>query len=498
MFSTKKILVVCYTNHALDQFLEDILDIGIPATDIVRLGSAAKSSVRTQSLVLSGQSNDFRLRRDDWNIVNKRKAEAKDRANELQDAFMDYMAEAVSKPELLEYLEFSSEDSMFYEAFLLPVEATGMTRVGRKGKQMDEFYLLDRWAHGSNAGSFQDEATAKFPSVWQMEYLERQVALRRWKTDIMKERISRLHSCGVQFNEALVDINAIFSEKDRHLMQQKRVIACTTTAAAKYVSSIQSASPGVLLVEEAGEILESHILTAAGPETEQMILIGDHKQLRPKAHYDLSVEKRDGYDLNRSLFERLILKGYPHQTLLEQHRMRPELSSLVRHLTYPDLSDASSTQNRPNLRGFQENLIFVSHEHPEEEVRDVPDWKDFNATSSKKNVFEARMTLKCVRYLAQQGYGTDQIVVLTPYLAQLRLLMDVLGSENDPILNDLDTYDLVRAGLMPAATAKLQKRQLRISTIGRFLFHVRSLSSYVHTTNVLLWGLGVSARNCEV
>src|SRR3984885_4761342 len=177
MFSTKKILVVCYTNHALDQFLEDILDIGIPATDIVRLGSAAKSSVRTQSLVLSGQSNDFRLRRDDWNIVNKRKAEAKDRANELQDAFMDYMAEAVSKPELLEYLEFSSEDSMFYEAFLLPVEATGMTRVGRKGKQMDEFYLLDRWAHGSNAGSFQDEATAKFPSVWQMEYLERQVAL---------------------------------------------------------------------------------------------------------------------------------------------------------------------------------------------------------------------------------------------------------------------------------------------------------------------------------
>jgi len=468
MFSTKKILVVCYTNHALDQFLEDILSVGIPARSIVRLGSAAKSSLKTQPLVLSSQSSDFKLRKDDWNIVNKRKAEASDLANELQDAFTDYMAGAVSKRDLLEYLEFSSEDSMFYNAFLLPVEAAGMTRVGRKGKQMDEFYLLDRWAHGFNAGNFQDEATVNLPSVWQMEHQEREAALRRWKTDIMKERISRLHRCGVQFNEALIDINALFSEKDRHLIQQKRIIACTTTAAAKYVSSIQSASPGVLLVEEAGEILESHILTAVGPETEQMILIGDHKQLRPKAHYDLSVEKRDGYDLNRSLFERLILKGYPHQILLEQHRMRPELSSLVRHLTYPDLSDASDTQNRPKLGGFQGNLIFVNHEHPEEEARDVPDWKDFNATSSKKNVFEARMTLKCVRYLAQQGYGTDRIVVLTPYLAQLRLLMDVLGRENDPVLNDLDSYDLVRAGLMPAATAKLQKRRLRISTIGRF------------------------------
>ena len=419
-------------------------------------------------MVLSGQSNDFKLRKDDWDIVNKRRAEAKDLANELQDAFTNYMASAVSKRDLLEYLEFSSEDSMFYNAFLLPFEAAGMTRVGRKGKQMDEFYLLDRWARGFNAGNFQDEATVNLPSVWQMEHQEREAALRRWKTDIMKERISRLHSCGVQFNEALIDINALFSEKDRHLIQQKRIIACTTTAAAKYVSRIQSASPGVLLVEEAGEILESHILTAIGPETEQMILIGDHKQLRPKAHYDLSVEKRDGYDLNRSLFERLILKGYPHQILLEQHRMRPELSSLVRHLTYPDLSDASDTENRPKLRGFEGNLIFVSHEHPEEEARDVPDWKDFNAASSKKNVFEARMTLKCVRYLAQQGYGTDQIVVLTPYLAQLRLLVDVLGRENDPVLNDLDTYDLVRAGLMPAATAKLQKRRLRISTIGRF------------------------------
>ena len=40
---------------------------------------------------------------------------------------------------------------------------------------------------------------------------------------------------------------------------------------------IRTARPSVLLVEEAGEILESHVLTALSDGVEHMILIGDHK-----------------------------------------------------------------------------------------------------------------------------------------------------------------------------------------------------------------------------
>jgi superfamily I DNA and/or RNA helicase len=256
-------------------------------------------------------------------------------------------------------------------------------------------------------------------------------------------------------------------EKDLQVIRKKRIIGCTTTAAAKYVQALQSISPGILLVEEAGEILESHILTALSPDTKQLILIGDHKQLRPKSHYDLSVEKGNGYDLNRSLFERLVLRGYPHHTLCQQHRMRPEISALVRQLTYPELVDAPTSQGRADLRGFRDNLIFLNHKETEIELPDIPDWKDANSTSTKRNIFEAKMTLKCVRYLGQQGYRTDNIVVLTPYLGQLRLLLDELGKDNDPVLNDLDSYDLVRAGLMPAASADMKKPRIRISTIGK-------------------------------
>ena len=83
--------------------------------------------------------------------------------------------------------------------------------------------------------------------------------------------------------------------------------------------------------------------------------------------------------------------------------------------------------------------------------------------------FEVQMILKIVRYLGQQGYGTDNLVILTPYLGQLRAIMDALNKDNDPVLNDLDSYDLVRAGLMSGSAAKSSKKQIRIATIGTWV-----------------------------
>jgi hypothetical protein len=59
------------------------------------------------------------------------------------------------------------------------------------------------------------------------------------------------------------------------------------------------------------------------------------------------------------------------------------------------------------------------------------------------------------------------MVVLTPYLGQLRLLRENLKGENDPVLNDLDSASLIQAGLMTQAASKVRKRPLRLSTIGQ-------------------------------
>ena len=174
-------------------------------------------------------------------------------------------------------------------------------------------------------------------------------------------------------------------------------------------------------------------------------------------------------------------KGYPHTTLSQQHRMRPEISALVRLLTYPDLVDAPKTKGRPDLLGVRDNLILIDHAKPEDEMNDIADRLE-GAKSSKQNTHEVHMVLRIVRYLSQQGYGTDKMVVLTPYLGQLQKLNSALKTlkETDPILNDLDAQELARAGLLAPANANIPKRSLRLATIGN-VTHIPGIASVIYS-----------------
>ncbi|KAM5494308.1 hypothetical protein MaudMau93_000324 [Microsporum audouinii] len=463
--TSQKILVVCFTNHALDQFLEDLMDIGIPQSAMIRLGG--KSTDRTRPLMIR-EMPSVKSTRMQWARIDTLKRSICHSERKLKDVFNRYQTANIQKKHLMEFLEFLSEGLPFYDTFTVPETENGTTRVGKAGKAMSPFYLLDRWIRGeSNAGALQNLQPIGADAVWKMPLALRQSTLARWQTAILDDLVIEIRDIGRQFNLDRAELDRLFRERDAGIIKTKRIIACTTNGAAKYSAEIQNAAPGVIIVEEAGEILEAHILTSLGLHTEQLILIGDHKQLRPKCSYELSVDQGDGFDLNRSLFERLVLKGFPHVTLTKQHRMRPEISSMIRHLTYSDLTDANSTYNRANIRGFCDNVIFVNHSKPETELKSSKELRD-GRTTSKQNAFEAQMILKCVRYLAQQGYTSDKLVVITPYLGQLKLLREHLAKENDPILNDLDKFDLVRAGLLTDLSLKTTKPSLRISTIDNY------------------------------
>lgn len=109
------------------------------------------------------------------------------------------------------------------------------------------------------------------------------------------------------------------------------------------------------------EVLEAHVLAALSPQTQQLILIGDHQQLRPKTQiYDLAVESGKGYNLDLSMFERLIRAGIPHHVLSEQRRMRPSISRHALHrlspLAEPLASESVGPSKHPLLRIAPRNL----------------------------------------------------------------------------------------------------------------------------------------------
>jgi DNA replication protein DnaC len=253
-----------------------------------------------------------------------------------------------------------------------------------------------------------------------------------------------------------------------------QIIGCTTTSAASMHELIARAKPSVIIVEEAGEILEAHILTALCRSVKKVIMIGDHKQLRPKLEsYELQKDSCRGFDLDVSLFERMATSNrFPLLSLNIQHRMRPEISEIVRRCTYPELQDHERVRYRDNIRGLQKNLAFITHniyESSEDESVGMD-------SKSRTNQYEAEMTVLFVKYLALQGYSLSDIVVLTPYLGQLVLITELLtaqswnGKSNFCVeIGEQDTNDLVKTESVTIPTLQqLPGEKIRVATIDNF------------------------------
>ena len=105
--------------------------------------------------------------------------------------------------------------------------------------------------------------------------------------------------------------------------------------------------------------------TSLTSKIEHLILIGDHEQLRPNINkYELSMK----YNLNISMFERLVNNNFENVMLKNQRRMRPEISEIVRQI-YPALQDDPSVRLFPDIRGLNKrNYIFFTHTFPEDKI----------------------------------------------------------------------------------------------------------------------------------
>ena len=278
LFTPKTILVVCYTNHALDDILEGLLDVGIPPETMLRIGG--KSTARTEPLLLQKQPSGARTR-DQWNIIDKCRQEAEVLYQRLEKAFNEYLSFKATLSDILCYLEF--EDPAFYGAFEVPdpEDSDGMAMVGKKGQRVSATYLLSEWQNGKNAGIYEHDIcnskSETINEIWNMKHHTRLEHFRRWEDALMQESIEELATVAREYNKCQEELMRAQNTSLPGILHSKRIVGCTTTAAAKYGDEIRTFNPDVLLVEEAGEILESHVLTALGPETSQMILIGDHK-----------------------------------------------------------------------------------------------------------------------------------------------------------------------------------------------------------------------------
>lgn len=273
------------------------------------------------------------------------------------------------------------------------------------------------------------------------------------------------------------EIDKIHDEVDRRLLETADVIGVTTTGLAKRISVLQHINAKVVICEEAGEVLEAHMLSTLIPSVEHLIQIGDHQQLRPQiSSFGLSVESKEGrmYGLDRSQFERLAVKQggrpFPVAQLNVQRRMRPQISNLIQRL-YPGLKDHETVEGLPDVVGMRQNVFWYDHTNREDVVA--------AQRKSRSNLWEVKMVHALVRHIVRQGvYNSQDIAVLTPYVGQLQKLRAVLGEDFEIVLSERDEKTLAKddfaLGPQPKDTPEqvFEKKKmsdlLRISTVDNF------------------------------
>lgn len=236
---------------------------------------------------------------------------------------------------------------------------------------------------------------------------------------------------------------------DRGISRTKAVLLCQTT---KYRASAPATPPDTALgrkrgvvfctmagrssraligidfdaciVDEAGLATEASLWGVLRSTTRRLVLVGDHRQLRPLVTPDGAK-----LGLDRSTLTRLVAHGYPVEMLKTQYRMPKDVADFISELFYDGklLSKA-----RPD-----------DDTGPHLHVHNVSKATCQMQDTSYRNESEAR---ECVRialaFLAKAGSPTDDApscAVLCPYSAQVQAVAALMPPDSPVRVMTIDS-----------------------------------------------------------
>ncbi|KAF5263883.1 hypothetical protein FOXYS1_5360 [Fusarium oxysporum] len=468
------ILIICYTNHALDQFLKHLLDVGIEA--IIRIGG------RSVAEELDGKN----LR-----TVSRETPKTRVEAQILGEAYSKQESSLESASYALGTLVKARRGASWegleqHLQFKYPLIYRQLGRVDDEGFEMVSKDPLKTWMGirppptTDWQTSLEDIITLAEESVYLLPPAERWLLVEHWLEELQDNQLDMLYEALDDFDNNRKAIYRTHDAVDERTLTRADVIGITTTSLAGRIELLRNLDFKVVLCEEAGELKESDVISSLKSGVEHFIQIGDHRQLRPQINnFNLSLESASGryWQLDRSQFERRAvgepgLAPAPFAQLNIQRRMRPEISQLIRRV-YPNLEDHRSVTDLEDVVGMRKNLFWLDHNHPEDAGGDG------TRVKSHSNIWETEMATALVRHLVRQGeYKTEDIALLTPYTGQLQQLRAALGKDFEICLSDRDMTQLAQEGFEDDSASNggdrkmIEKKQLiqtiRLATVDNF------------------------------
>ncbi|KAI4109364.1 MAG: hypothetical protein LQ339_001864 [Xanthoria mediterranea] len=468
------IICVCYTNHALDQLLEHLVEDGIK--QVVRIGGRSKSEL-LKNINLRDLAQEIQLTRDEGQEKYQLYQQLNSSIDEIEGLLKGLNA-------------LGSEESL--KSYLMQTWPSHHKQLFESVELEDGFKLVTyekdvvgRWLQGAMSTVTRDLPASALHQMAlnEMSATERQRVYSGWIEERANQLAMELDNALEPYTETRVELDKYYQEQQRRALSEAYIVGVTTSGLAKNLDVLRRLRSKVMVCEEAGEVLEAHTLTALLPSVEHAILIGDHQQLRPQVKdYHLCHDNPRGKHLalDISLFERLVspahdtkLPPLPFSRLKIQRRMHPSIAELIRRTLYVDLEDDATVCEYPAVDGMRDRLFWLTHNNREDGADPTQAQSD-----SKSNSFEVSMVSALASHLVRQGtYAAEDIAILTPYVRQLQNLRRSLGGMFEVVMSDRDiealeeqeTFKDARPAPPPSTVRKITlANALRIATVDNF------------------------------
>ena len=220
----------------------------------------------------------------------------------------------------------------------------------------------------------------------------------------------------------------VHSLRKTHILSQTRLYLCTIDSTSRMAKALAEHEVDLKLdtciVDEAGCVLEVSIPILLRFCPNNLLLIGDHKQLQPFS--SVQVDQHRVTNHTRSFLERAILCGVKAKTLTMQYRMHPSICSIVSDLFYEKQLTTSSSIVRDNKNPC---IWFDGHFQETKHVR-----------RGYSNSLEAEKVSELVKILIESN-PKSTIFVITFYNKQRLEIMKLL--ERDASIKSEMNKDLI-------------------------------------------------------
>ncbi|OIW13193.1 hypothetical protein TanjilG_17549 [Lupinus angustifolius] len=201
------------------------------------------------------------------------------------------------------------------------------------------------------------------------------------------------------------------------ILEEATIVFSTLSFSGSHIFSKLSRKFDVVIIDEAAQAVEPATLVPLANQCKKVFLVGDPAQL--PATVMSEVAKSHGY--GTSLFERLMLAGYPVKMLKTQYRMHPEIRSFPSREFYENsLEDGDDVKLRTErdwhrYRCFGPFCFFDIHEGKETKPSGSGSWINNEEVDFVLFLYQKLVTLYPI---LKSG---NQVAIISPYKQQVKL-----------------------------------------------------------------------------